>query len=91
MKLAGLMERLSSIDGDLSVVGDRGGRIRAMVRDRPLIPYQVYARSRLLIDARAEPFPLPPCGPRLVLADCPPEHWQDEVAAALECVWPTAT
>lgn len=32
-----------------------------------------------------------PCGPRLALADCPPEHWQDEVAAALECVWPTAS
>lgn len=27
-------------------------------------------------------------GPRLALADCPPEHWRDEVLAALECVWP---
>lgn len=34
---------------------------------------------------------LGPCGPRLALADCPPEHWQEEVAAALECVWPTVS
>lgn len=45
---------------------------------------------RLTIDGAPQPWPLGPCGPRLVLADCPREHWEAEVAAALECVWPTA-
>ncbi|MEQ8846923.1 2-amino-4-hydroxy-6-hydroxymethyldihydropteridine diphosphokinase [Botrimarina sp.] len=43
---------------------------------------------RLTIACSADPWPLGPCGPRLALADCPREHWEAEVAAALRCVWP---
>ena len=46
------------------------------------------ATARLTVDCRPNPWPLGPSGPRLVLADCPPEHWRQEVQAALDCVWP---
>lgn len=90
-KLSELLARLLARDGDLSVFGDQDGTVRAMIaEERPEIPYEVYANRRLLIDARPDPWPLPARGPRLVLADCPREHWRDEVAAALECVWPAS-
>lgn len=92
MKLSELLSRLLARDGDLTVVGDRDGEIRGILsEERPEIPLESTDRHRLVIDARPDPWPLGPSGPRLVLADCPREHWRDEVLAALECVWPTAT
>lgn len=44
--------------------------------------------TRLTIDARSERPTGPNRGPRLALVDCPAEHWQQEVEAAMQCVWP---
>lgn len=46
-------------------------------------------RPRLTLVCGDSPAERVPAGPRLVLSDCPREHWAEEVAAALECVWPT--
>jgi hypothetical protein len=41
-----------------------------------------------VIDSSRAPTRAPTPGPRLALADCPAEHWREEVLAAVECVWP---
>lgn len=94
--LAKLAETLRSGADAVRLVGDDGAVAEAVHSMRPRIeireanPAETLADERLTIDARPNPWPLPPSGPRLVLADGPAEHWQDEVAAALECVWPAA-
>lgn len=90
MRLDRLWTLLDSHEGDLDVHGDRDRSIRKLIAaERPEIPFNACAYRRLTIDARPSPWPLPPCGPRLALADCPREHWRDEILAALECVWPS--
>lgn len=84
-------------DDAVRVVGDATGELmRFLTKHRPDVEVRLEeatdrgGATRLTIDARRDPWPLPPSGPRLVLADGPAEHWRDEVAAALECVWPAA-
>lgn len=48
--------------------------------------------ARLTIDLNRDPSAFQGVrGPRLRLADCLPEHWRDEVRAAMGCVWPGLT
>lgn len=92
--LAVLLEILRFGRGTLSVLHDPAGEIRKWVGDaRPRLVVESSACSaptQLSIDAGTSGHELGPSGPRLVLADCPREHWREEVAAALECVWPAS-
>ncbi|MEN0110284.1 MAG: 2-amino-4-hydroxy-6-hydroxymethyldihydropteridine diphosphokinase [Planctomycetota bacterium] len=92
--LAELVTTLRGGEALVRLVGDDGAVATLIASLRPTLSIRVadagdpVGEERLTIDARPEPWPLPPSGPRLVLADGPAEHWRDEVAAALECVWP---
>ncbi|QDT70544.1 2-amino-4-hydroxy-6-hydroxymethyldihydropteridine pyrophosphokinase [Planctomycetes bacterium MalM25] len=76
----------------ISVLQDTDAKVEAIVRaERPGLAVEAGRQAvppRLTIDASPRRSPLDPCGPRLVLADCPREHWRDEILAALQCVWP---
>lgn len=78
----------------VAVLNDTTSEVAAWVQEeRPELPIETAMESvppRLTIEGSHSRQPLGPSGPRLVLADCPREHWRDEVAAALECVWPTS-
>ncbi|TWT96697.1 2-amino-4-hydroxy-6-hydroxymethyldihydropteridine pyrophosphokinase [Botrimarina colliarenosi] len=95
--LGELWERLRSGDDGLLLLGDDNGVVRRWVgeiRSSVTINDASAKAPRLTIDAQptsAQPGPgdTPPSGPRLALSDCAPEHWRDEVLAALDCVWPT--
>lgn len=90
MTLDELLSRLRTNAGELRLGAESSGVIEAMIkRLRPDVPCNAGLPPRLVIDSRVQPFPLASCGPRLVLADCPREHWHNEVLAAVECVWPT--
>jgi len=88
--LGELHKRLEAARG-VTLVGDQDGAVAALIAaERPEVAILGTGDDGLTIDARLTPWPLGPSGPRLVLADCPREHWREEVLAALECVWPTA-
>ena len=86
---------------ELLVIGDDDGALRSWVTAARGEDLRVRGESRpsghggarqprLTIDASADGVAAATPGPRLVLADCPPEHWRDEVLAAVECVWPSS-
>ncbi|MEO0529456.1 MAG: 2-amino-4-hydroxy-6-hydroxymethyldihydropteridine diphosphokinase [Planctomycetota bacterium] len=92
--LAELLSVLRDGDDRVRVVGDDGNVaswIESTHGERVAIDDErADARQpKLTIDASRNGPAAGRSGPRLALADCPPEHWQAEVAAALECVWPT--
>lgn len=93
-ELGALLPLLQRGDDAVAIRHDPEGEVEACVRrTRPELLVETSLQAappRLTIDARPDPRPLPPCGPRLVLADCPREHWRNEVVAALECVWPAS-
>jgi 2-amino-4-hydroxy-6-hydroxymethyldihydropteridine diphosphokinase len=92
--LAQLLDQLQHGVDALLLVGDDGEARRWIAEDRGITirvvddASDLTAPPRLTIDTRAVRAATPLPGPRLVLADCPAEHWRDEVLAAVECVWP---
>lgn len=65
--------------------------VRALRPDVAIETRREADAPKLTIDASVARSGRMPAGPRLALADCPREHWRDEVAAALACVWPDST
>jgi 2-amino-4-hydroxy-6-hydroxymethyldihydropteridine diphosphokinase len=94
--LAQLLDQLKNGADAVLLVGDDGAVRRTIEEDRGITirivedASDLTAPPRLTIDARAVRTATPLPGPRLMLADCPVEHWRDEVSAAVECVWPRA-
>lgn len=92
--LAQLLDQLRNGDDALMLVGDEGAVRRWIEEDRGITirvvekAAELTAPPRLVIDANRVRTPEPVAGPRLALADCPVEHWREEVFAAVECVWP---
>ncbi len=88
--LRDILSQLETSEAGIGFLGDEDQEIRRMLIDEKISVSDARGGDyRLLIDARPAPWPLEPSGPRLVLADCPREHWREEVLAAVECVWPT--
>jgi 2-amino-4-hydroxy-6-hydroxymethyldihydropteridine diphosphokinase len=94
--LAQLLDQLRNGADAVLLVGD-DGTVRQWIEEDRGITIRVVedvnkltAPPRLTIDARAVRAAAPLLGPRLMLADCPADHWRDEVSAAVECVWPRA-
>lgn len=94
--LAQLLDQLRNGADAVWLVGDDGAVGQWIEEDRGITirvvedASDLTAPPRLTIDARAVRAMAPLPGPRLLLADCPAEHWRDEVIAAVECVWPRA-
>jgi len=92
--LAQLLDQLRNGADALLLVGDDGNVRRWIEADRGITirvveeAAELSSPPRLTIDARAVRVATPLAGPRLSLADCPPQHWRDEVLAAVACVWP---
>jgi len=92
--LAQLLDQLQHGADALLLLGDDGAARRWIVDDRGITirvvedASELAARPRLTIDASPIRSEANVAGPRLALADCPAEHWRDEVLAAVECVWP---
>lgn len=93
--LADLLDQLRSGRDMLRLLGDDGSVRSWVVDDRhdaiAIVDADDAEGVRLTIDVRPFPKLEGLRGPRLALADCPPEHWRDEVLAALQCVWPTGS
>lgn len=100
--LAALLAQLAEGSDEVHLIGQESAAIEEAIAERSDPPFEIThatdrepapalagAVPKLTIDTRGAPWPLPPSGPRLALADSPREHWREEVLAALECVWPT--
>jgi 2-amino-4-hydroxy-6-hydroxymethyldihydropteridine diphosphokinase len=92
--LAQLLDQLKNGADAVLLVGD-DGTVRQWIEEDRGITIRVVedvneltVTPRLTIDAREVRAATPLPGPHLSLADCPVEHWRDEVIAAVECVWP---
>lgn len=92
--IAQLLDQLRNGADAVWLIGD-DGTVRQWIEEEGGITIRVVEDAvelssppRLTIDARAVRAAAPLPGPRLALADCPVEHWRDEVIAAVECVWP---
>lgn len=97
VRLGSILRDLREGDDVLALSGEGEGAqmVRKLFAARKSPAFRLSERlsedtnPKLTILAGDEPMASWPSGPRLALADCPREHWREEILAALECVWPS--
>ncbi len=97
MSLHALWRRLHEGDDLLALTGKGEGAALARSLDESLenpafrLTDRIDAdeKPKLTIVAEGDPEAAAPEGPRLALADCPREHWREEILAAIQCAWPS--